>query len=140
MCRNYARKFDKGVEMSCLEILVAITLHLGLEGDYNNIHPHGRCNIDNWITGAYYNSEENISVYAGKIIPNVDRNWDLEIGLVTGFSGADIAPMIRYINDGWFVAPAYETSFGGNIGIAIGYEFKFGNFKRKKNKLKWTTE
>ena len=25
--------------MSCLEILVAITLHLGLEGDYNNIHP-----------------------------------------------------------------------------------------------------
>ena len=82
--------------MSCIEILVAITLHLGLEGDYNNIHPHGRCNVDN--------------------------NWDLEIGLVTGYSGADVAPMIRYINDGWFVAPAYETS--GNIGLAIGYEFK----------------
>ena len=126
--------------MSCLEILVAITLHLGLEGDYNNIHPHGRCNIDNWITGAYYNSEENVSVYVGKIIPNVDYNWDLEIGLVTGYSGADVAPMIRYINDGWFVAPAYETSFGGNIGIAIGYEFKFGNFKKKKNELKWTVD
>ena len=124
--------------MSCLEILVAITLHLGLEGDYNNIHPHGRCNIDNWIAGAYYNSEENVSVYAGKIISNVDRNWDLEIGLVTSYSGVDIAPMIRYINDGWFVAPAYETS--GNIGLTIGYEFKFGNLKRKKNKLKWTTD
>ena len=48
--------------MSCIEILVAITLHLGLEGDYNNIHPHGRCNVDDWITGAYYNSEENVSL------------------------------------------------------------------------------
>ena len=126
--------------MSCLEILVAITLHLGLEGDYNNIHPHGRCTIDNWIAGAYYNSEENVSVYVGKIIPNVDYNWDLEIGLVTGYSGMDVAPMIRYINDGWFVSPTYESSFGGNIGLAIGYEFKFGNLKRKKNKLKWTTD
>ena len=140
MCRSYARKFDKGVEMSCLEILVAITLHLGLEGDYNNIHPHGRCTIDNWIAGAYYNSEENVSVYVGKIIPNVDYNWDLEIGLVTGYSGMDVAPMIRYINDGWFVSPTYESSFGGNIGLVIGYEFKFGNLKRKKNKLKWTTD
>ena len=126
--------------MSCLEILVAITLHLGLEGDYNNVHPHGRCTIDNWIAGAYYNSEENVSVYVGKIIPNVDYNWDLEIGLVTGYSGMDVAPMIRYINDGWFVSPTYESSFGGNIGLAIGYEFKFGNLKRKKNKLKWTTD
>ena len=126
--------------MSCLSLLVALSLPIGLEGDYNNIHPHGRCNIDNWIAGTYYNSEENISVYAGKIIPNVDRNWDLEIGLVTGYSGMDVAPMIRYINDGWFVSPTYESSFGGNIGIVFGYEFKLGDFKRKKNKLKWTTE
>ena len=126
--------------MSCLEILVAITLHLGLEGDYNNIHPHGRCTVDDWIAGAYYNSEENVSYYVGKKIPNVDRDWDLEIGLVTGYSGMDVAPMIRYINNGWFVAPTYESSFGGNIGLTIGYEFKFGNLKRKKNKLTWTTE
>ena len=112
--------------MSCLEILVAITLHLGLEGDYNNIHPHGRCNVDNWITGAYYNSEENVSFYVGKIIPDIDRGWDLEVGLVTGYSGMDVAAMIRYVNDGWFGAPSYETSYGGNIGLAIGYEFKLG--------------
>ena len=124
--------------MSCLSLLVALSLHIGLEGDYNSVHPHGRCTIDNWITGAYYNSEENVSVYVGKIIPDIDRGWDLEVGLVTGYSGGDIVPMIRYINDGWFVAPAYETS--GNIGLAIGYEFKLGNFKRKKNKLKWITE
>ena len=112
--------------MSCLEILVAITLHLGLEGDYNNIHPHGRCTIDNWISGAYYNSEENVSLYVGTKIPNADYNWDLEIGLVTGYSGAKVAPMIRYINDGWFVAPSYETTHGGNIGVTLGYEFKLG--------------
>ena len=112
--------------MSCLEILVAITLHLGLEGDYNNIHPHGRCTIDNWISGAYYNSEENVSLYVGKKIPNVDYIRDLEIGLVTGYSGAKVAPMIRYINDGWFVAPSYETTHGGNIGVTLGYEFKLG--------------
>ena len=112
--------------MSCLSLLVALTLHIGLEGDYNNIHPHGRCTVDNWIAGAYYNSEENVSYYVGKKISNVDYNWDLEIGLVTGYSDVDVAPMIRYVNDGWFVAPAYETSHGGNIGVTMGYEFKLG--------------
>ena len=110
--------------MSCLSLLVALSLHIGLEDDYNSIHPHGRCIIDNWITGAYYNSEENVSYYVGKIIPNIYKGWDLEAGLVTGYSGEDVVPMIRYINEGWFVAPAYETS--DNIGLAIGYEFKFG--------------
>jgi len=104
--------------MSCLSLLVALSLHIGLEGDYNSVHPHGRCTIDNYISGAYYNSEEKVSLYVGKKIEN------LEVGLVTGYSGADVVPMLRYIKDGWFVAPAYETS--GNVGIAIGYEFKIG--------------
>ena len=115
--------------MSCLSLLLALTLHVVLEGDYNNIHPHGRCTIDNWISGAYYNSEENVSYYVGRKISNVDYNWDLEIGLVTGYSDMDIAQMIRYVNDGWFVAPAYETSHGGNIGVTMGYEFKLGGNK-----------
>ena len=100
--------------MSCLSLLFALTLHVGLEGDYNNIHPHARCTVDNWITGAYYNSEENVSYYVGRKISN------FEIGLVTGYSDMDVVPMIRYIKDGWFVAPAYEKP--GNYGLAIGYE------------------
>tara|TARA_B110001454_G_scaffold188950_1_gene187245 strand:- start:304 stop:627 length:324 start_codon:yes stop_codon:yes gene_type:complete len=107
--------------MSCLSLLVALTLHIGLEGDYNNIHPHARCTVDNWITGAYYNSEENVSYYVGRKISN------FEIGLVTGYSDMDVVPMIRYVNDGWFAAPAYETS--GNIGLTLGYEFKLGSYK-----------
>jgi hypothetical protein len=106
--------------MSCLSLLVGLSLHIGLENNYNNIHPHARCTIDNTISGAYYNSEERVSFYVGKKIPNIDKEWDLEIGLVTGYSGADVVPLIRYINDGWFISPSYETT--GNIGVVFGYE------------------
>ena len=100
---------------TCLSILLAASTHLGLDGDYNSIHPHTRCTIDNWITGAYYNSERNASYYVGRKILN------FEIGLVTGYTSHDVLPMIRYINNGWFVAPAYEKSNG--LGLTVGYEF-----------------
>ena len=109
--------------MSCLSLLLAISLHIGLEGNYNNVHPHARCEINNTITGAYYNSEENISFYVGKKIPIY--NVELEVGLVTGYSGADIAPMLRVKKENWFIAPAYETT--GNVGLVFGYEFKLGD-------------
>ena len=79
---------------TCLSILLAVSTHLGLDGDYN--------------------SERNASYYVAKTISN------FEIGLVTGYNSYDVLPMIRYIKDGWFVAPAYEKS--GNYGITIGYE------------------
>ena len=108
--------------MSCLSLLVALSLHMGLEGDYNNIHPHVRCDINNnTIAGAYYNSEENISFYVGKKIPMY--NIELEVGLVTGYSGADIVPMLRVKKGNWFLSPAYETT-SNNVGIVFGYEFK----------------
>ena len=49
-------------------------------------------------------------------------NTELELGLVTGYSGFDIAPMIRLKKDYWFIAPAYETT--GNLGFVIGMEYK----------------
>ena len=100
---------------TCLSILLAVSTHLGLDNNYNDVHPHVRCTIDNWITGAYYNSERNMSYYVGRKISN------FEIGLVTGYNSYDVLPMIRYINNGWFVAPAYEKS--NNIGLTVGYEF-----------------
>ena len=101
---------------SCLSLLVAFSMHIGLEGDYNNIHPHARCTVDNTIAGVYYNSESKVSVYIGHKFGN------LEVGLVTGYSSYDIAPMIRYTKDEWFVASAYETP--DTLGLTIGYEFK----------------
>ena len=101
---------------TCLSILLAVSTHLGLDNNYNDVHPHVRCTIDNWITGAYYNSERNMSYYVGRKISN------FEIGLVTGYNSYDVLPMIRYINNGWFVAPAYEKS--NTVGLTVGYEFK----------------
>ena len=102
---------------TCLQLSIALSLHLGLVGDYNNIHPHARCSIDNTITGVYYNSEDNISAYIGKKYDNI------ELGLVTGYSGNEIVPMIRYVKDNFFISPAYESN--GRYGITIGYEFNF---------------
>ena len=84
-----------------------MSMHIGLDNSYNNIHPHARCQIDDTITGAFYNSESNISLYAGKEY-SLDRFVNLEIGLTTGYSGGDIVPFMRYTDRGWFVSPAYE--------------------------------
>ena len=110
--------------MSCISLLVALSLHAGLVGDYNEIHPHARCEINNVITGAYYNSESNPSAYVGKILeveglPNVK----LELGLVTGYKSEDILPMIRYKVGTWFISPAYERYDNKeNYGIVLGWE------------------
>ena len=101
--------------MSCLSLMLAISMHIGLEGDYNNIHPHARCQQDALISGVYYNSEENISAYVG-----LEHNgW--EVGLVTGYTYSDVVPMIRYKKDNWFITPAVESN--GSKGIVIGLEF-----------------
>ena len=102
---------------TCIALSVAISMHLGLDNNYNNIHPHARCNIDNTITGVYYNSEDNISTYIGKKYNNI------EVGIVTGYSSNKIVPMIRYANNGFFISPAYETN--GTYGVVIGIELGF---------------
>ena len=100
-----------------IELFVAASLHLGLAGNYNNIHPHIKYTTDsNLIVGSYYNSERNPSLYLGK-------EWKgFEIGAVTGYSAYPVVPFLRYKRKGFFVAPAYETR--GNWGIVIGYELK----------------
>ena len=103
---------------SCLSLFMAVSSHLGLAGDYNSFHPHARCLINDTITGVFYNSEKNVSLYAGKKYNNI------EYGFATGYSGAEIVPFIRYTDKGWFIAPAYEYD-NDNIGLTIGYEWKF---------------
>ena len=102
---------------TCIALSLAISMHLGLENDYNNIHPHARCSIDNTIAGVYYNSEDNISTYIGMKYDNI------ELGIVTGYESNDVLPMIRYVNNGLFISPAYETN--GNYGVVIGIELGF---------------
>ena len=102
---------------TCLSIILAVSTHIGLAGDYNEVHPSVRCTVDNTIYGVYYNSESNESIYLGKKY----GNW--EVGLVSGYTSMTVAPMIRYINNGFFITPAYET--GGTVGVALGYEISF---------------
>ena len=105
--------------MSCLSLLLALSMHVGLDNEYNSIHPHARCTIDNTILGTYYNSEYNVSSYIGKIYNY--NNLEIEYGLVTGYTGSNIAPMFRVKKDKWFIAPTYETT--GNLGLVVGIEF-----------------
>jgi len=107
---------------------LAVTTHLGLAGSYNEYHPHVRLTQDNYIAGAYYNSIENLSVYAG-------RRWEygdfgLEATLVTGYDDFSIiTPMARATydlsdNHTIFVAPAGENYNNVNkLGVVVGLEF-----------------
>ena len=107
---------------------LALSLHLGLEGDYNSIHPHVRLTQDNYIAGAYYNSIDNLSVYAGKRWEYGD--FGLEATVVTGYDEFGIIiPMARATydlsdNHTIFVAPAGETYNNvSSLGIVVGLEF-----------------
>jgi hypothetical protein len=109
--------------MNCLGLFLAVSIHLGLEEDYNNIHPHVRCTVDSYITGVYYNSEGRISAYAGKEF-QLTENGKLELGLVTGYKSQAILPMVRYKIGRWFISPVYEKHNGEeNYGVVLGWEF-----------------
>ena len=111
--------------MNCLSIALAISLHLGLEGDYNPKHPHARCDVNNTVAGIYYNSEENISGYVGYQF-QMPHDIELELGWVTGYNmdnKYNISPMFRIVKDNWFITPAYETNPDEKWGITLGYEF-----------------
>ena len=112
--------YTRDIDMSCLSLMLAVSMHIGLEGDYNNVHPHARCTSNNSIAGVYYNSEDRISTYVGKEF-ELDEYWKLELGLVTGYKSEDVLPMIRYKAGTFFISPAFEK--GGNKGIVIGLEF-----------------
>ena len=48
---------------TCLSLFVAFSMHVGLSGDYNQVHPHARCDMDTFMFGTYYNSEHRVSTY-----------------------------------------------------------------------------
>jgi len=108
------------------ELLLAFSQHLGLEGDYNEIHPHARYTYESVIGGIYYNSESTTSFYFGYEQPITDK-INLEIGGVTGYSTGDLLPYARLVYEEEkyqiFAAPAIETYNGQeNVGVVIGLE------------------
>jgi hypothetical protein len=109
---------------------LALSTHLGLSQEYNEIHPHVRLEKDGWIAGSYYNSESVVSYYSGHRIEY--EGFGFELGLTTGYEefGA-IVPFGRGTYDvneniQLFVAPSAEkTNNETTFGAIIGTEFNF---------------
>jgi len=111
---------------------IAISTHIGLTDTYNEIHPHVRLYEDGAIAGAYYNSMDRISLYAGHR-SDVTDNIGVEFALVTGYPAfGPVAPYVRGTVDvgkygRFFAAPAYEKTANDEltVGLVLGMEFTF---------------
>ena len=112
-----------------MDILLGLALsqHLNFQNEYNNIHPHVRLEQDKFIAGAYYNSEDRISPYAGVRYEFLGNG--IELGVAGGYPelGA-IVPYGRYTYDlgdslRLFAMPSGEKIENEtNYGIVIGVE------------------
>lgn len=105
-----------------LEFCFAISMHFALGDGWNNKHPCARYVADDFTVGAYLNSEDTLSWYISHTLEY--EQWFAEVGAVTGYSGADVLPMIRVgyeISDNvsLFASPAYAD---GKIGSVVGIE------------------
>lgn len=106
-------------------LCLALSLHL-LEGDWNAVHPCVRIEREGWVAGAFVNSERRLSL-------SVSREWQgglwfAEAGLVTGYSGARVVPMVRAGYDlghaRVFASPAVTVN--RDVGLVLGVEFNLG--------------
>jgi len=46
------------MSLTALTLALGVSAHLGLDNQYNAIHPHVRYRNEQFIAGAYYNSED----------------------------------------------------------------------------------
>ena len=108
--------------LEALTISLGLSTHIGFDEEYNTFHPHIRYTNEKIITGAYYNSLENLSVYTG--VRTEKNNFGLEAALVTGYNKS-LTPYIRATYDlknmRMFIAPGVENK---DIGAVIGIEFQ----------------
>lgn len=109
---------------------IALSTHVGLEGDYNSFHPHVRFLEDGAIAGVYYNSMERLSAYAGYRLESGSAG--LEVALATGYTEfGPVAPYIRGtydITDNFraFASTGFEeTGNSLNTGAVVGVELLF---------------
>lgn len=113
------------------EVLLGLSLHYfdGFTDRYNSVHPHIRYSYNNYISGVYYNSIDNLSLYGGYSF-EINDNSSIEAALVTGYDfDSPVVPMIRYVyevddNSHLFISPTVEkyrgeTNYGAVIGIEI---------------------
>ncbi len=107
--------------LEALTISLGLSSHIGFDEKYNAFHPHLRYQHEKFITGAYYNSVENLSVYAG--YRQEKDKLGLEAAIVTGYNNGSLTPYIRGTYDigkmRMFIAPGIESK---DIGVVLGVE------------------
>ena len=107
--------------LEALTISLGLSSHIGFDEKYNSVHPHIRYTHEKFITGAYYNSLENLSVYAGH--RQEINNFGFEAALVSGYNNRSLTPYIRGTYDvgkmRMFIAPGIESK---DIGVVFGLE------------------
>jgi len=111
---------------------LALSAHVGIEGNYNQFHPHVRFIEDGGaIAGAYYNSMERVTFYGGYRLEPTD-NLGLEFALATGYNEfGPVAPYMRTTYDlgdktRFFAATAIEENTSTDtvtVGGVLGIEF-----------------
>ena len=106
--------------MSCLAIGLALSLHVGLENNYNQTHPYVMCETENVIGGVYYNSLDKLSIVGGYKIQLLD-DLTLDVRAVTGYD-YDVVPMARLRYKNLFIMPALEDD---RPGVVVGLQFEF---------------
>ena len=110
-----------GIIISCLQILMAVSIHLNSWGNYYSLHPDLRCTTQRTITGAYYNAGGRLSFYAGREV--AISEVFLEIGLASGY-GEKATPMLRYRKGNVFIVPAYQEAKKESVyGVVLGWQF-----------------
>lgn len=104
---------------------LALSAHMGFEGEYNSIHPHVRLEQDQYAIGLYQNSENNVSSYLSYSFEKND--YYLELGIVTGYLKP--VPLIRAgvgLDDlNLFIAPGFESRNDG-LKLVFGVEYLLG--------------
>ena len=104
--------------MSCLVLGIALSMHVGLQNDYNQTHPYLMCEKNEIITGVYYNSLSKPSLVLAKEY-SLSDDLKVDLGLVTGYV-YDVVPMFRVRYKNLFMMPALEDD---RSGLVFGIQF-----------------
>ena len=105
---------------------LALSAHL-FAGDYQSVHPSIRCDRDGWNVGAFLNSEDRISLTAGRTFKS--GPWWAEVGAATGYEYAKVVPFARFgriLSEGYhvFVLPTLKPD-SHSVGFVVGFEYRF---------------
>ena len=120
---------QRGTKLMDLLLGIALSSHIEFAGDYNRYHPQVRYEGEDRAVGAYYNSEENLSVYASYLYDAGPIT--AEFGIVTGYEALEtLQPFGRLYHTmpsgtRLFYSPGGELQSDGTItkGHIFGIEF-----------------